>query len=325
MIIAVTGGSGFVGSHVVEALLARAYTVRCLVLPGEKPIWLDPRAVEFVEGDLRKPETLGPLVAGCDAIVHVAGLTRARRSGEFQAVNTDGTRALIARALDQPKPPRHVIAISSIAAAGPAQDSDGLAEDAPLRPLTAYGRSKADMESAIAGFAGRIDYTIIRAPTVYGPRDRDVLKYFRLIANGLRLIVADGSMLSILYVKSLASAVASCLLSPPAYRQIFALADDGVYDWDQFASMIEQALGSRTRRLRVPGPVLSALAATNELLRPLAPSPPLFTKDKLVDVRQRYWVVSSAKAKHLIGYTPLAASGDAIAETVAWYRSEGWL
>ena len=325
MRIAVTGGTGFVGSHVVEALLADGHEIQCLVLAGEGQGWLDRVPVRFFEGDLRDPATLVPFLCGCDAIVHIAGLTRAKTEAEFQAVNVGGTAGLIDAALSLPAPPRHVVAISSIAAVGSAEPGSAIDEDAPPRPLTAYGRSKAAMEGVLRQYAGRIEHTIIRAPMVYGPRDRDVLQYFRLLDRGFRLIVGRRNVLSIVYVKTLARAIAACVLNPAAYSQALFIADEGAYDWDQFSAMIEKALGRTTLRVRVPDSVMAAVAWASDLTKPLARTPPLITRDKLAEMRQPCWVVSTSRAKRLIGFEPLMPAEAALAETAAWYQSAGWI
>ena len=325
MRIAVTGGTGFVGSHVVEALLAIGHDVRCLVLTGEGPLWLEGLPVALHEGDVNDQASLLPLLRGCDAIVHIAGLTRARSDATFRAVNVGGTAALLDSALSLPVPPRHLVAISSIAAVGPAGQDSAIGEDTPLRPLTAYGRSKAAMEMLLRQSGDRLAYTIIRAPTVYGPRDQDVLRFFRLVDRGFRLIVGRRNVLSIVYVKTLARAIAACVLNPAAFGQALSIADHGEYDWDQFAAMVEQALGRKTRRVHVPDWAVATVAALSDLAKPLARNPPLITGDKLLEMRQPRWVVSTARAARLIGFEPLMSSEAAIAETASWYRSVGWL
>jgi len=325
MRIAVTGGTGFVGSHVVEALLADGHEVCCLVLAGDRLPWLDNLPVRRVAGDLRSRESLMPFLTGCDAIIHIAGLTRAKTEAGFQAINVAGTAALLEAALLLPAPPRHIVAMSSIAAVGPSPPGSALDEDAPLRPLTPYGRSKAAMESLLRQHGDRVAHTIIRAPTVYGPRDRDVLAYFRLLNRGLRLIVGRGNVLSIVYVKTLARAVASCVLNPSAQGQALFIADHGAYDWDQFSGLIEKALGRRTFRVRIPDGVVAVIAAASELAKPLTRTPPLINRDKLAEMRQPCWVVSTDRAKRLIGFEPLMSSEAALAETAEWYRAAGWI
>lgn len=330
MRIAVTGGTGFIGSHVVESLLEAGHEVSCLVLPGEGPGWIAGRPVRFFEGSVLDKASLVPFLEGADAIVHLAGLTRAKTEAEFMAVNADGAANVVEAALALAPPPRHIVAMSSLAAVGPSSpDGSPLDETAPRAPISPYGRSKAALEDVVAACRGPggegMEYTFLRAPGVYGPRDRDFLQYFQLVRRGLRVIVGPRNVLSVLYVKTLAHAIASCVLNPRAYGQAFFIADDGAYDWDQFASMIELALGKRTLRVKVPGPMVSVVAVLSCLAKPLLRKPPLVTANKIREMRQPCWIVSTAKAERLIGFRPLMPTKDAIAETAAWYKERGWI
>jgi dihydroflavonol-4-reductase len=324
--VAVTGGSGFIGSHVVERLIEGGHEVSCLVLPGEGPGWLDEKAVDLHTGSVLEPSSLPPFLEGCDAIVHLAGLTRARNEEEFLEVNATGTVSVIEAALGLSRPPRHIVAMSSIAAVGPGEPNGTcLDEDTDMRPLTAYGRSKAALEERVRAYRGRIEYTFIRAPGVYGPRDRDFLEYFRLVRRGLRVVVGPGHVLSFVYVKNLADAILSCLLHPNAYGQAFFIADDGAYNWDQFAGLIETALDRRTIRVEVPVWVAVLVGNGASLVTPFLQRPALLSRDKVTEMRQACWIVSTDKAERLLGFRPRTTTAAALRETAAWYLEQGWI
>jgi dihydroflavonol-4-reductase len=333
MRIAVTGGTGFVGSHVVELLLGRGDEVHCLVLPSEGPLWLEGIAaggrLAFFEGSVTDRGSLGAFLEGCDAIVNIAGLTRSRTEAGFIAVNAGGAVNLVEAALANPEGPRHIVSMSSMAASGPCPEGgpEGrcLDEDEPQRPLTPYGRSKAALESALRAYEGRMHCTFIRAPGVYGPRDRDFLQYYKLVMRGLRLIAGPRNVTSLVYVKTLAAAIVSCVLNPAAYGQAFFVADGGEYDWDDLSAMIEEALGKKTVRIAVPGWAVAVIASFSELAKPFTKRPPLLDKHKLLEMRQPRWVVSTAKAERLLGFKPLATTRDALAETGRWYAEKGWI
>jgi nucleoside-diphosphate-sugar epimerase len=324
--IAVTGGTGFVGSHVVDLLLDRpGVEVQCLVLPGEVPLWLEGKPVTFFKGDVTDRSTLGPFLLGCDAIVNIAGLTRAWDEAGFMAVNVGGAVNLAEVALAIPDGPRHIVSMSSLAAVGPCPEGRCADEDDLLSPLTPYARSKAALESALQGYEASLHATFIRAPSVYGPRDRDFLQYFRLVKRGFRIIVGKRNVISLVYVKTLARAIASCILNPAAFGQAFFIADDGEYDWDDFSAMVEKALGKKTLRIHVPDGLVTLVALVAEAAKPLLRQPPLIDSSKLLEMRQPRWVVSTAKAQRLIGFKPLMATEDAISETACWYEENGWI
>ncbi len=327
MRIAVTGGTGFIGSHVIELLLSRQCELRCLVLPGEDRRWLKDLPVEFCEGDITDRKSLPPFLRGCDAIVNIAGLTRAKTEEEFFKINKDGPVNLVEAALSLKDGPRHIVCMSTQAVMGPCADGRCSEEEDPLNPLTPYARSKAAMETALLGYEmrGLMHCSFIRAPGVYGPRDRDFFKYFRMIDKGLRIVTGDAHITSLVYVKSLAEAIASCILNPKAFGQAFFVADAKPYDWDEFSAMVEKALGKKTVRIYISKAMIYMISFCSETLKPFLKRPPLIDKYKILEMRQHRWVVSTAKAQRLIGFSPLVDTAQAIAETGRWYRSQGWI
>jgi dihydroflavonol-4-reductase len=323
--IALTGGTGFVGSHVAELLLEQGHAINGLVLRDEGPRWLEGMGVTLFEGSVTERSNLRPFLEGCDAIVNVAGLTRARTEADFMAVNAEGAANLVEVALGLADGPRHIVSLSSLAASGPSPDDRAADEDDELRPLTPYGRSKAALETTLRAYEGRMHCTFIRAPGVYGPRDRDFLHYFKLVKRGLRITVGRDKLVSLVYVKTLAAAVVSCIRNPKAYGHAFFIADDGEYTWDQFAELVEAAMGRRTVRIQVPEWFVDGLAFVSESAKPFFKDPPLFDKHKLLEARQRRWVVSTAKASRLLGFKPVSTTAEALAETGRWYKDNGWI
>src|SRR5205823_14015189 len=149
MRVLLTGGSGFLGSYVAEQLAAGGHVVRALVRPKSARSILDklPR-VEFVPGAIERPDTLKPAMEGVDAVVHVAGIVKARKPADFFEVNTQGTRNLVDAALARGGLERFVY-VSSLAAVGPSADGTPVSENAEPRPVTQYGRSKLEAERAV--------------------------------------------------------------------------------------------------------------------------------------------------------------------------------
>ena len=177
----VTGGHGFLGSHLVDLLLERGYVVRCLLRPGRPEALLRGLPVEVVRGDIASGEGLAAAVQAQDIVFHVAGLIAAKSPAEFQAVNGVGAGRLAAAAARAGC--RRFLLVSSQAAAGPSPDGRPIDEERPPNPLTHYGRSKLLGEEAVK--AARIPFSIVRPPAIYGPRDLALLPFFRLASMGL--------------------------------------------------------------------------------------------------------------------------------------------
>ncbi|HEX5421576.1 MAG TPA: NAD(P)-dependent oxidoreductase, partial [Gammaproteobacteria bacterium] len=184
MLALVTGGQGFVGSHLCARLTAEGHRVRVLARPSSRLDNLAGLDVQLVRADVTEAAGLAAAVAGCDVVFHVAAALKGLREQDLFLINADGTRNIAtASAAATPRPARFVY-VSSMAAAGPSPGGRApRTEDMPPRPLTWYGCSKLAGEDAVRSTAG-LEWTIVRPPIVFGPRERDVLGYFRLARRG---------------------------------------------------------------------------------------------------------------------------------------------
>jgi nucleoside-diphosphate-sugar epimerase len=322
----VTGGTGFVGSHLVEELLQRGYEeVRCLVRAAPK--WLEGLPITLVRGGLSDGDALRTAMEGVDVVHHVAGLTRALEPEALFRANVDGTLALL-DAAEVAGVPR-VLVTSSLAAVGPSGGAP-LLEDAPLRPISHYGRSKAAMERAVAErrAAGRGPETVVvRPPPVYGPREADIYTVIRVAARRrVFAIVGDGvrERLDLVHVRDVVRGMADAAEAEGTAGETFFLGGPRPYTWGEVREAVAQALGHGLVRVNVPralvGPVGAAVEGAG---RALGRYPPL-NREKAREA-QASWVVSSEKARRAFGYQPEVELEEGMRETVAWYRQQGWL
>ncbi len=232
--IFLTGASGFIGSHLAERFAADGHRVRALVRADARhldraPAHLAAR-IERVTGDLSRPESLAAALDGVTAVVHVAGLTRAPGAGPaadaaFEAANVTATTRLLDAVTDRAPDVRRVVVTSSLAAVGRGDGSRVADESTPLAPISRYGASKARMEAAVTPYAGRLPLTIVRPPAVYGPRESDILTFFRTAARGLCPVVGDASepVLTLVHVDDLVDGYALALAHPAAVGQTYFL------------------------------------------------------------------------------------------------------
>lgn len=320
-----TGGSGFIGAHLLAALAARGDRVRCLLRPGSDRAHL-PAAVEpVVAADLTAAGALERLVRGSDAVVHLAGLTRSWSARELQRVNRDGSAALCA-ALARARPAvGQLIMVSSQAAVGPSCGRRPRREQDPPAPVTAYGRSKLAAER-VRQRHPRLPITVLRPPAVYGPGDRDIFAYFRLVRSGLRPELVPAGRLSMVYVGNLVDALLLLLERPPrAGHRVYHVADRGVVTMSTVARWIAAAYGRPTLRLPVPQAALAVaglpLAAAGRLLR----RDLLLSRDKLREIAQPSWVFAASRIQHQLGYRPRVTTRDGIRRTAQWYLEHRWL
>lgn len=323
----VTGGTGFVGSHLVEELLGRGYAVRALV--RRDPKWLDGLEIETVRGSLDDAAALRRGVEGVSLVAHVAGLTRARDQATLDRANVDGTRAVLDAVRQSGGAPR-VLVTSSLEAMGPNRvGPDGLAvpateADVP-QPVSMYGLSKARMEDAVRRDFADLGATVVRPPAVYGPREADLYEMAKGAARGLFPIVgrADVPRLSLVFVRDLVRGMADLLESDDAAGETFFVGTPGV-SWAEVRAALEAALGRKTVALKVPGRLIGAVGALAERVGGWVGTLPPLTADK-AEAARHSWICSSEKAAAAVGYAPEVGLVEGWTETVAWYRRQGWL
>lgn len=317
----VTGGTGFVGSHLLEALLRRGDAVRALVRSPAKAAALGLEGVEWVAGGLDDEERLARAAEGVDVVYHVAGLVAARDEAEFHDVNAAGTRRLLDAAA--PCGPRFVL-ISSIAAGGPSVPGRPLRGDEPPRPVTAYGRSKVAGEAAVR--AGPLPWTILRPPVVYGPRDQEVLRVFRSARLGVGPVFGAGDQeLSLIYGPDLAEAIVAAGTSPATAGHTFYPAHPEITTTERLVRQVGQAFGRKVRVIRIPRAAgRAALHLTGAAARLLG-RPTVLTPDKANELFEAAWTCDPEPLTEATGWRAVHDLGRGAAATIDWYRRAGWL
>src|SRR5437867_3822980 len=243
----VTGGTGFVGAHLVRALLERGDEVRCLVRNPAKAGALGwSSAVELVRGDLDDARALREGCAGAEVVYHVAGRVSAPSPAAFMAANRDGTaRVLEAAAVERP---RRLLYVSSLAAAGPTLPGQPIDESRPPAPVTPYGRSKLAAELLVR--ATPVPWTIVRPPTVYGERDRELFKLFKLARAAVVPVFGDGSQeLSVIYAADLADALIAAATAQGSVGAVYYAAHPSVTTSRELVRAIARAVGGRGDRV----------------------------------------------------------------------------
>ncbi|HVO39542.1 MAG TPA: NAD-dependent epimerase/dehydratase family protein [Spirochaetia bacterium] len=324
MKIAITGGTGFIGSHIVEALAARGHEVTCLARNPEKEKIFAGLPVRFVHGTMDSTEALSRLVKRQDVVIHLAGLTKAGSFEEYVRANVGGTEKLLEAMRTSSPAPRQFVLFSSAEAMGPSPGGAPLTEDAEPKPFTAYGKSKMMAEQCAERVSGEIPVTIIRPPAVYGPRDKDVAILFRLLSRGFQPVVRPLPSFSVLYVKNLAAAICQVVEGVRAGVRSYFLTDGKPCSWLEFGCLIARALGKKTLRLVVPRAVIHAIAGAAGFLTAITGKSGILSKDK-IEALIGSWVVSDERARRELGYSPTYSTEQGITETAEWYRESGWL
>ncbi|MFO7608975.1 MAG: NAD-dependent epimerase/dehydratase family protein [Candidatus Krumholzibacteriia bacterium] len=322
--IALTGATGFLGSHIADALLAGGWAVRASVRPASSLRWLEGKPVRTVTVDLADPADCARLLDGTAGLIHCAGVVAARDEAGFHRGNVATTAALLEAAAavwtePLPDPAPAFVLISSLAAHGPAPLGRPAVETDPAAPLSAYGRSKREAERLVATAPGLFRRAVLRPPALYGPRDREFLPLLRLAARGWTVRLGSLEGLSLVDGRD-AAAAAVALLATPAAEGVFFV-DDGQrgYGFAALADALGQALGRRVRLATLP---LWPLRLGTRLL-PRASA--VLTSDRAHDLEQPGWVCDGRRLEAVTGFRPQRRAARGLTETVAFARQAGWL
>jgi len=320
----VTGGTGFVGAHLVQALRARGDTVTCLVRNAAKAQALGWTDVRLVRGDLDDAAALREGSAGAEVIYHVAGRISARTTDEFMRANRDGTANVLEAAAEEGTSRRRFVFVSSLAAAGPTVPGQPIDETRPPAPVTPYGESKLAAELLVRAKAR--SWTIVRPPTVYGEWDREVLKAFKLARTGLAPVFGDGSQeLSVIYAGDLAAALVAAATAPAAVNRVYYAAHPVVTTSRELVRAIGRAVGREPRVVPLPAPLVRGLLWTIGSIAHLAGRATLLSSDKPAEFLAPAWTCRPDALARDAGWHAATDLETGLRRTAAWYRTEGWL
>jgi nucleoside-diphosphate-sugar epimerase len=299
--IALTGATGFVGSHLLDVPLAAGHEVVALTRREQPPR----EGVTWVAGDLHDTPALERLVDGADAVIHVAGVISGQSAETFKKGNVDGTLAMLAAATAGGV--RRFVHVSSLAAREP--------------NLSLYGASKCRSEELV--MSSGLDWAIVRPPAVYGPGDKETLELFRMAKLGLMLMPPKGRV-SVIHADDLARLLLA-LAAPGAPSGVLIEPDDGTaggWTHREFARALGNAVGTRPAIVSSPGILLRFAARADQLLRREKAK---LTADRAAYFSHRNWVVEPKRAPPPALWRPEIETHAGLRQTADWYRAKGWL
>ncbi len=311
--IAVTGASGFIGRRLIERLCRNGDHVRALQRHRTIDVDVPGDQLRTIKGALDNPASLADLVCGVDAVVHLAGLIKARRRQDFFSVNAGGV-ARVAQAMTERKGKAKLVLVSSLAAREPG--------------LSSYAASKRCGEAELLDQGETSPWTVLRPPAVYGPGDRETLSFFKGIKAGVGAMLGNQqARFSLIHVDDLAKAITS-VINPGCADGLVLELDDGTEGGHSWPSMIdagERVLETRTKRVAVPRTLLKALGYTNTALRVFPGYTPMLTPEKINELTHPNWVADRRNILRATDWLPTIPIDCGFKATVDWYRLHRWL
>jgi dihydroflavonol-4-reductase len=325
-IAVVTGGNGFVGSHLVDLLLENNYVVRCITRKSSDLKWLKDKEVQFFNSGLLDKDGLRKAFQGADYIYHVAGVVKSKNpEGYFQG-NVETTRVLLETALEYKNSIKKFLVVSSQTAAGPSCKGKVLTENDPYNPITTYGRSKLAEEEVAISFMDRLPITICRAPAVFGERDTEIFLFFKTFSKGLMTTIGfDKKLISLIYVKDLVKGFMLAAESEKSSGQIYFISSEKHYTWDEIGEITSKILGKNPIKIRVPHSIVYSIAAIAQVLAIFRSKPATLNIEKARDLTQNAWICDTGKAIQELNYNQSFSLEEGIKRTIEWYKQQGWL
>lgn len=321
--VAITGANGFLGSNLVKRCLKENLEVTGLVRDNGN-LSLLPKDFKPISINYWDSKELEKSLTDQDVLIHCAAITRGRDWKDFQHFNVEMSSKLfqVANHIDSIK---QIIFISSQAAAGMCNKKVGKREDEKCVPVSYYGKSKLITEEELMSGCEK-NWTIIRPASVYGEGDKDFLQYFKLIKSGISLLIGmKPKYVSLIYIDDLVEMIFRTLGNEHAYNETFFASCSSFFSWNDFITALEEAMGKKSRRIRVPELLVYPIAAVGELIGLFTSKPTLINLQKIKEMLGTYWLCDNGKAKELL---KLEVEGDLtenLKKTYTWYKEQKWL
>ncbi len=324
--VMLTGASGFVGSHIAEALLRMELKPRIFVRQRTSLIdSLEKKGARIFVGT--GPDDLIVIrksLEGVDVVIHCAAAVKAICQEDYTWANVSFTENIL-RLLNKNQ---RLVFISSQAAAGPSNHNPPVNEKQKPHPINEYGVSKLQAETIIHrwGYTHNENYIILRPCSVFGPREKDFYLLFKSIKKGLCMLPGNGRQrLSIIHVDDLVRAVLTAAVTEKR-GQTYFVSNDEPCTWVQIGDTIKTALNkSMVLTLKLPVSIASPLSRLFDAIVPLTGKPSLLSYQKVIEMKQTAWVCSNLRIKQDLAWRPGLTLKQGIETTANWYLQEKWL
>jgi len=317
----VTGATGFIGSHLVEALVEQNWRVTCLVRPKSRINFLENFPVTILSGSAEDKDFLAEAVKNQDYVFHLAARIRSARREVYDRANFLFTRDLVQACLQQNPDVKRFVYVSSIAVAGPSKSQEIQDETRTPAPTSEYGRTKLKGEEAIIELWNRMDATIIRPPNVYGPRQQETELLIKLLHKRIMpLLKHDQKTTSLIYVKDLVGGILQASRSPKTNRQIYYLTDERGYSWKEVIFSVKKHVLGSSLFVPLHENIIYSAAWLTDVLKSMHLIKSYFGRRAWRAMVQTSWLFSSEKASRDFGFRAQYSLDEGIAETLAYYK-----
>lgn len=319
----ITGGTGFIGSHLADTLISNgAEEVRCMIRSDAK--WLTGKKITPIKGDLHDIPALREGLKDVDVLFHLAALVKAPKQDLLNKTNVEATENLIRTA--QREGVKKMVILSSLAATGPSFGRP-VTEADPLMPVSMYGTSKKLMEEMIHSLAiDKDSITILRPPAVFGPREEQIYSFFKICAKGFCPIIGDGesTRISMVHVSDVIQGLMLASKNTHKGVQTYFVSSEELYTWNEIKDATERALERRLTALYIRPGIVKGIGSFLEAAGSLIGQYPVMNKDKAREMTHE-WICSVDAIKKDLGYSQSMTLQEGITDTIKWYKKHNWI
>lgn len=322
----ITGGTGFVGSHLIDLLIEKGFDIVTLKRPSSNLRWLDGKKVKFIEGDLFSRNVIKEAVESTDYVFHIAGVVKSKTAEGFEKNNYIATKNLLEIVNEVNKNLKKFVYISSQAVCGPSPDAEPIDEEYTPRPITTYGKTKLKAENEVLKYSKNMPVTIIRPPAVFGERDSEIFVYFKTINMGLNTVIGfDEKLISLVYIKDLVKGIYLSAINNNADGNIFFICYDRPFSWKEIGDLTARLMNKRTLKIKIPHFIVYTAGAAAQFFSLFSKNAATLNLEKCKDITRKYWICSNKKAKELLGFSTDYTIEEAFRNTICWYKENKWL
>lgn len=325
MKVLITGGTGFVGSHLAEELIKRGDEVHCLVRQHSDLRWLKPLNVKYVYGELTDKDSLIETVKDKDIIYHVAGVISAKNRAGYEQGNYLATKNLIETVYQYNRRISRFIHISTLAAVGPCLDGVCHNETVSPCPISDYGQTKLKGENEVLKYSALLPVTIVRPPVVYGPRDTGLYTLFKVISRGIKPVFAENKYVSIIYISDLIEGIIRAATNLKGVGVTYFITNDEPVSFNYLGNLIANTMGKKTINIYLSDNLLKAAATISDMFTLLNPEISIFNRQKASEMTQKLWGCFNDRAKRELGFNQKVSTEDGFYRTVRWYEQMQWI
>lgn len=325
-IAVVTGGTGFVGSHLVDLLLSKGYEVWCIVRKSSNTKWLNGKNVKLLNCGLNDKNELLKVIKDVDYIFHVAGVVKSKTKEGYFHGNVETTKNLLETVIENKINLKRFVVVGSLTASGPSLDGAPVNEQSPCNPITTYGESKLEEEKLALSYKEQIPITICRAPAVYGQRDTEIFIYFKSFSKGLTTLIGfDEKKLSLIHVMDLVEGIYQSALSEKSIGEVYFISSEEFYTWEQINNITARIFNKKPLVIRIPHFVVYLISAVAQFFSYFSSKAATLNLEKAKDLTQKYWICDTSKAKEHFNYKQKISIEEGIKQTIKWYKEQGWI